>query len=520
MAVNIYKDILAQNINQVLTMYNLDPHSETLGYADRLYWGWKVSDFANGTMQGSVHALAVAIELGLVDNEDYILNIIHNSINAIPNIMANNGSMVEAYPGESSFCVTALVAFDVLTAIDVLGDKIRNSVKIEYLEIIEPLIDFITDNDEEHAIISNHLATGVAAITKWNKLTGNDNDRFRELLDVIYSYQSQEGWYMEYEGADPGYQTLCTYYLASAYEDTRNERLKESLINSGRFLEDFAHPNGSIGGLYGSRNTEVFYPGGIIALSNMDKSFSYLAACLEEGFANEAHVLPQVIDVGNYIPLLNAYAFAALRYDRKKVSITKGTRGNIFQSDWKETGIFVKSTEHYYAVVNYKKGGTVKVYRRKDNQLDIEDGGYFGRLRNGQLFSTQTINHEIDFKNGVIEQAFYKVNESKPTPFTTLILRGMALTVFQSLFLGNIFKKMIVSMLMTGKKPIDGGVRRTFTFNDDNIQIHDELFAPEKAESCALAGKAKAIHMASSGYYIPDISKLTEEPKIVKFTCD
>lgn len=59
---------------------------------------------------------------------------------------------------------------------------------------------FITKHDEKHAIISNHLATGVAAIALWNKITGETNSRYKELLGLIYDNQSEEGWYKEYEG--------------------------------------------------------------------------------------------------------------------------------------------------------------------------------------------------------------------------------------------------------------------------------------------------------------------------------
>ena len=172
---------------------------------------------------------------------------------AIQRIKDKNGSVVEAYPRENSFCVTALVAFDVLWAVKYLSDRLDNEVKQRYLKVIKPLIDFITKNGEEHAIISNHLATGVAAIVLWNYLAGDNNQRDKELLQIIYDNQSSEGWYKEYEGADPGYQTLCTYYLSCVYELTKDEKLLESLRRSARFLSHFIHPDGTIGGLYVSR---------------------------------------------------------------------------------------------------------------------------------------------------------------------------------------------------------------------------------------------------------------------------
>ena len=131
---NIYKEILRQNLPRLLSLYNLDACSATYGFGDRLYWGWKIADFANGTMQGGVHALAIALKLGLLEDEAFTLNLIDAAIKAIPRSQARNGSMSEAYPGENSFCVTALVAFDVLSAIRLLDHRLEKRQRLDYLQ--------------------------------------------------------------------------------------------------------------------------------------------------------------------------------------------------------------------------------------------------------------------------------------------------------------------------------------------------------------------------------------------------
>lgn len=80
------------------------------------------------------------------------------------------------------------------------------------------MIHFQHKADEYHAFISNHLATVAVALYKWHALTGESVEkRGREILDRILKHQSEEGWYEEYGGADPGYQSLCTYYLADLH---------------------------------------------------------------------------------------------------------------------------------------------------------------------------------------------------------------------------------------------------------------------------------------------------------------
>ncbi len=518
---NCYKEVLKESISRLLSLYNLDANAPTYGYGDRINWGWKVSDFANGTLQGGVHSLAIIIKLGLFPNENFLLMIIDSAIRAISRIRRKNGSMEEAYPYESSFCVTALVAFDVLSAIKLLGDKLSDDRRQDYLEIIRPLIGFITKNDEEHAIISNHLATGAAAIARWNLLSGEQNPRSTELLDVIYRHQSEEGWYQEYEGADPGYQTLATYYLAAVYEDTQDDRLLKSLERSAAFLKYFIHPGGTIGGLYGSRNTEVLYPGGIVALSDKIADFAIMAKAIHQSIVDGRHIYPGQIDIGNFVPLLNAYAYAAWKFESRQDAINQADpvipAQTEFRKNWPGAGIYAVAMPNYYALVNYKKGGTMKVFDKNTGTLDLEDGGIFCTMNNGRKCSTQQYDERIDFEQEAFTTTFYVINESLPSPVTTIILRLLGITVFRSLWLGNVFKKLIVRRLMTGKRKAGGSVQRKFQFNDDRILVTEEIHPPSNASKAGHMGKVKAIHMASSGYYLPQMAEQPDQSKYVTF---
>ena len=515
---NIYKEILIQNKEKLLNLYNLDSFSSTYGFGDREYWGWKIKDFANGSMQGGVHSLAIGIRLGIFENESFILHVIDAAIKAIPEISAKNGSMVEAFPAESSFCVTAIVAFDVLSAIKTLEDVLTDNQKQEYIEIIKPLINFINKNNEEHAIVSNHIATAAAAMALWNYFTGEGIERYNELLQIIYNNQNNEGWYREYEGADPGYQTLCTYYLFSAYETTNDKKLLDSLSKSISFLKYFIHPDGTLGGLYGSRNTEVYYPAGVIGLAKYSEEALAIKQKLEKRIQKGNNISPQNIDIGNYIPLLNSYAKAALYAKEYKCAETNLSLpfSENFSKLFNDAGIYIHSNENYYAIVNYKKGGTIKVFNKQTNSLDCEDGGIFGKLSNGVKFSTQQMDDSINFDNKEIKTYFYKINDSSPTMITTITLRILGLTIFRSIFLNNIFKKIIVKALMTGKNKLDGHAIRKFLFNEDSIIIEETIQKPKKCMKISHPGKVKSIHMASSRYYLKQHQNLINQAKLLK----
>ena len=496
---NPFADILERNLPRLLNLYQLNPVSPALGIGDRLSAGWKMQDFANGTYQSGLHAITIAYRLGILKERRMVLGLADAIIQAIPKIMHRDGSLDEAYPMERSFCVTALVAFDILHAMEILGDEISADKRRSYLDIIRPLIRHLEKHDEHHAVISNHLATAVAALVLWNQQSGENSGRHNYFLTRIYAHQSAEGWFREYEGADPGYQTLCTYYLAAANLYLQDSVLTERLHRSIEFLSHFMHPDSSIGGIYGSRNTEIFYPGGLVVL---DKEIPLSRAMINHFLdcrERNAHVLPSAIDAGNFIPLLNSYAFAALHFKEGEAGIDLPWTSD-FQQQYSEAGLYIHSTDKFYGIVNYKKGGTVKIYDKSTGQLDIEDGGLAGRLRNGKFFSTQTFDEKQSFTNHIINARFYAVNEAGNTPFKFLIIRLLSLTFFRSHWFGTWFKKSVVRLLMTGKSPLSGMAIRKFTFGPDKILIHENITPPGGTVEIGYGGRFRAIHMASSGY--------------------
>ena len=399
-----------------------------------------MSDFANATLQGGVHSLAIAVDLEMVEDESKVLEIIDQAILAIPSIQTKKGSLQEAYPSEHSWCVTALVAFDALSAILYLGERITSEKKKAYLAVVQPLIRFISENDEEHAVISNHLATGVAAIVLWNKISESRNEHWKAIFKIIVDHQSAEGWHKEYEGADPGYATLGLYYLASAallLEPEEKKAILGSINSVMEYLQYFIHPDHTIGGLYGSRNTEVYYPGGVVALSGESEIAELLACEMKTGISEGNHLLPQHIDVGNYIPCINSYAMAAWYAEKIELNSEKiAPVATSYEKDFKHSGIYIYSNDNYHAIVNYKKGGTIKVFDKATSKLDCEDGGLVADVNKSKIASTQVFQDQINFDAKEIESDFYYLNRSEVTPLKTIILRCLSLTVFKSVWLG------------------------------------------------------------------------------------
>ncbi|MFQ5482093.1 MAG: hypothetical protein ACE5ER_04985, partial [Nitrospinaceae bacterium] len=243
--VNPYLVQIEKVLPRILALFDTNLASFSRGIGDRYRWAWKLIDFGNGTFQGAAHGLARLMTAGLLPlylNPESVRQRIDALFEATPRLTRPNGSLEEAFPFESSFCLTALVAYDLLSAIEQLRDQLDPGRRERYLAIVKPMIHFLHQADETHAFISNHLATATCALFKWHSLTGETGEiRGQMFLERILRKQSDEGWFLEYEGTDPGYETLCLYYLSDLHRLRPDLNLQEALARSIRFLWHFAH---------------------------------------------------------------------------------------------------------------------------------------------------------------------------------------------------------------------------------------------------------------------------------------
>ena len=217
------------------------------------------------------------------------------------------------------------MAYDLLCTIELLKKVTPVNLSNEWKEIISRLITFLCKSNETHGLISNHLATASAALIRWGKLC-NDRDALKKeknLLNIILNNQSSEGWYPEYEGFDPGYQSLCLNYLADIYIQEPITKLRKSLEKAINHLSYFAHPDGSFGGIYGSRGTRFYFPSGVILLSEFIKKAKDLSLFMEKSIKSKRVVTLQSLDDTNLIPMFNSYVWAAQIKSKKKNNLKK-----------------------------------------------------------------------------------------------------------------------------------------------------------------------------------------------------
>ncbi len=329
----------------------------------------------------------------------------------------------------------------------------------------------------------------------------------QELVNLILINQSPEGWFPEYGGADPGYQTLCMHYLAQIFRIKPTDTLKNALKTSLDFLKYFAHPDGTFGGEYGSRRTEIYYPGGIALLASefpvAADLHKFMLASIEAGKT----VTLADIDIGNSAPLLTS-SILALESGQFKEEFYKlpFQEGNL-NKEFNQAGIAIRSRQNYYLILGASNGGIIKAFDNKTGDLVLDDCGVFGVTEGGGKLTTQSThldNFQQTEDNSLrCESFFYPIKDNIPNPLNYLILRLMNLTFMRVGFLNEIVKKQMVSVLVKNSTRVGLSRRRVLNLYPQSIDVADTFTRSGKVrlKSLIQGFKFTAIHMASARYY-------------------
>lgn len=490
-------------------MFDGDAQSHLNGVGDRQYVSWGFIDFANGTYQGAAHGLSLLIVNELLPtwlSQHECIRFIERIFHGTKAITRSDGSLEEAFPHEGSFCVTALVVFDLLESLRLL--KMEEAKQSHCIEIIKPLVGFLMRSDESHGLISNHLSTASAALYLWHDMTGDESAerKGRELVDRVLSNASSEGWFLEYSGADPGYQSLCLHYLSCLDELRPDLELRPWLEQGVRFLSYFVHPDGSFGGCYGSRRTRFYYPTCAEYLASEVPIAARMSSFMRQSIEDRSTVGLASMDAPNLIPMFNSYARSAvlLVQGGRPVEHALPCQDAGFEGfDFPEAKLLVRATLDHYTVIGLGLGGVVQSYSRDGGSKCIDCGTVFEDQN--RHYSTQTEDPEQTFyeQGGglVISLHPTPILSRSPAPWEFLILRVLCMTVMRIPCLRDRIKQMMAGMLLTRKKFYPRRILRRIDLGGALATVKGGWADGKAGPELRSGGFFKSIYMASAGYW-------------------
>lgn len=525
-APGLYMDAMLARANHILGLLDREAFSRTRGCLDRTYWAWKFTDFPGARFQEGLCVLSYLYAVGVPDNPFYrqprLLEWIEAGFDFWVGIQRRSGDFDEAYPYERSLAATAFSSHYLSEAWRLIEDDMDPAVSARFKDALARAGYWLTQNDETHGFLSNHLAAAGTALYHAYEICGDDRflKRSEHFIGKILDHQSAEGWYDEYGGADPGYQTHGSYYLARYWELSGRDDLRESLDRSFKFLAHFIHPDGSLGGEYTSRNTQTYYPAAFEMMAPVSGSAAWIAQ----------HQLPAVhkltaaglgsVDAYNLFPLINNYVFAhraVTRDDRQTSDIEAPSSAR--RIHFPEAGLLKEQRRGYIAYVGLDKGGVVKAFDKKTGALIYNDSGYIGQLRNGKWLSSQWIDKErpveLDENAVKVSGQFFQIKKMVMKPTTFLGFRLFSLTAGRIRFLSYWLKSVLVKVLIYKKRTLDLGIERSIAFADDGFVVTDQLRGSigDQIDRLEWRDIFTTIHMGSSRYFVPnDMTVSAAEP--------
>ena len=166
------------------------------------------------------------------------------------------------------------------------------------------------------------------------------------------------------------------------------------------------------------------------------------------------------------------------------------------------THSFAKTNE-YFAVVNLRKGGVSKIYNQ--NECIDSDTGLIGELQDGSVVvshlmdSNNIITSDVNKREFIVEGRFSYRRSKLSSPFKVVLFRCFLMTFGR--FIPNVTRSIIQKLLITYKTRTKFRFKRVFKFNDDFVEIIDELPDPVPFKRVSIGTDATSIYVANSNVF-------------------
>jgi hypothetical protein len=505
-------NVLSQ-VPRLLSHLDRDEHSNTRGCFDRDHWSWKFRDFPLGMAQSAAYPVALLWRYPFPENPYYrssrVLDWIIDALRFTLDRQHTNGAFDAFSPNEQDGGTTLGVLHGALEAFRIIRDEVGDSLHARMAEATERACAFTIDYDEVHGFISNHRALFAVTLLGAFELLGTYSYRQRaeRLIHGILARQSSDGWYVEYGGPDPGYESLGLFHLAVCWQRTGSADLLASLRRAIDFYAWCVHPDGSVGGVYGSRGTALYFPGGFELLAAKVPMAAAVARFLRERLRLGNVVIPEIADLENLPPLLYSYLEASLSSGTSDPIPSLPCESFEGLTDFSDSGLSIKANSVFYFVSNASKGGVCRAFDKRTETLVYEDAGYLirtGRRRWTSQMLGMGNRTTPDYGDAVASTAlFAEFRQELLTPVRFLILRLLNLTLFRSPGLGARLRRLIVSRLVSARREGFFRFRRSVGFLEDSILFSDKLERVHNitVDQVDLPRSLLSIHMGSARYF-------------------
>lgn len=511
---SVYIAFIRKTAPKVLTQVDRDAHSMTYGSCDRNFWHLKIRDFSSAILQQTGLSLLLLNQLDFKDNiffkKDTMLDWAEATLYFWKKIQLRDGSFNEYYPNEHGFPPSA---FSLYSACEIY--KRLHIEDTNLIDVLEKTGHYLVNHIEMDACNQE-----IASITALYSLYTINRERWvleglNKKLDHILTLQSQEGWFAEYGGADIGYLSVSLDMLAEYYWMSRDERVIEPLNRMIDFIKYFVHPDRTIGGEYGSRNTTYFLPNGLEVMAQLgNRDAIAIKDYLLKDAENPDFFMDSVDDRYCSHYLLHSFLRALQKEMECGIKVNEEPQLLPCQHDcvknFIHSGISVIKKQNVYIVLGLRKGGVVKLY--VDGTERFINCGYRVNYGNGKVaaMNWEDSRYQIEYLEEELFSArvsgyFNIVSLKVPTPFLHFGLR-IAAKCAGSRIIGT-----LKSMIILVDKHSDIYFERKIIVKNDRLVIEDEIRSPHMID-LESAANFSLRHVASGKFFsVSDLTRRSHE---------
>lgn len=502
-----YVELALSYIPHLVQVVDRNPYSPTYGCFDREYWHYRTLDFPCGMSQEFVLPFALLYLNNFPGNKYYqwerMREIAVAGIDFARRSSHADGTCDDYFPQERAMGALVFSTYACTEAYLLLGLKDER-----LLDFFRLRGDHLAKHNETGRL-SNHQAFAALAAYNIYMVTGDEKYKkvAQERSELTVSWQNKkEGWFQEYEGADPGYHTCTIAFLAKLFQKNNDESLIEPLTKAVDFAWNFMHPDGSYAGEYGSRNTYHFYPHGFEVMSRYTPKAGQIADAFLRGTETDKryHNDDDRMCCHNVYDWLQAY----IDYNPERPAPIQ-EREN-FVNWMPDAGILVSKTDAYYCVANMSKGGVIKAYNQE--HCIGSDTGMIGESDDGEVLVTHLVDQEhkvsadVEKKRFTVEGVFSKRQRKLSSPVKIIIFRLINLTVGR--VAPNLIRSLIQKLLITGKNRTSYRFSRTISLTDEAVLIEDKVLDAVPFKRLSAGSDATSIYVANSNVYQESVIRI------------
>lgn len=520
---NTYADKALEEIPRLLSTLDRNPFSPTYGCFNREFWLTRVKDFPDAIAQFGTLSLALIYSYKFPNGEKYYKNaeIKKWTIAGIRywiHIQHKDGSFDEFYPNERGWAgPTGFLLYAMIKSRELLMNQFPKKLESEFLDAVKKSALFLATRDED-GVLANHHAMALlpimAAINYIDKHDAQYANKLRNLFDSrmrdFLSYCKEEGWSLEYDGADPGYLSATVSFLSKMQKYSKNDEwwsqdIKKVINKAIDFSSYFLYPNGSYAGTIGSRQTLHFYAHGYELQAKENPLAASLAHVAEQSLFNGKIVPPSIQDDRYFTYRIPEFLESFMDRHRTNNYIKIPYQQNPFTKYFPEAKIFIQNTDNNYIVVNLAKGGVIKIFNKKSNKLIFADDGIILATSAKDIYTSQWINPKYKIfyhdNNLVVEGPLNKIPYKYFTPISMVAFRLFMIVFANNAKIADMIKGLIRKLLMTKSKTSSTQFTRNITLSNSNIIIKDTINIPQRIDNIRIGGQFAARYVPQSRYF-------------------